>query len=150
MKRARILELRTLGLTLDKIGEQVGLAKSNVSKHLNAALDELAVQHVDQTKRLRALAYQRLEKLLAKAMLLGAGGNLKAMREAQRLIMAQARLLGLDAPVKHAHTDPTGDYERPPGTWTLPGRPDASIEEWQANAEAVWAAQQARESQTPD
>lgn len=149
--RVEILALRTLGLTLEQIGDKVGRSKGTVSKQLAKALDDLGEEQREGAQRLRALSFQRLERLLAKAMLLGAAGNLKAMREARSLIQAQARLMGFDAPIKHANTDPTGEHERlPPGTWTLPGRPDASIEEWQAEAERVWAAQQQRDATTPD
>ena len=144
--RGEILALRVLGRTIEQIAEAVQRAPSTVHAHLTNALDELNEEHRDKTERFRALAIARLEKLLARAMLLGSQGNLKAMHQAQRLIMAQARLMGTEAPIKHATTDPTGEHERaPPGTWTLPMRQDVSIQDWQAQAEQVWRDQQARD-----
>lgn len=146
--RGQILELRTLGRTIAQIAEQVQRSPSVVHGHLTKALEELDSEQHEQASRYRALAYNRLERLLAKAMLKGAAGDLKAIREATRLIQAQARLMGFEAPIKHATTDPSGEHERaPPGTWTLPMRPDVSIEDWQAQAEAVWAQQQQREAE---
>lgn len=144
----RILELRTLGQTLEQIGADpmVQRSKSNVKHALDKALDTMAVEHADQARRLKALAYNRLEKLLSKAMILGAGGNLKAMGAAMKLIMAQARVMGYDAPVKVAHTDPTGDHESiAPGTYVLPSRPHVTIEDWQAQADAIWQQQRERD-----
>lgn len=146
--RGQILELRTLGRTIAQIAEQVNRAPSVVHGHLTKALEELDHEQHEQASRHRALAYNRLERILAKAMLKAAAGDLKAMREATRIIQAQARLMGFEAPIKHASTDPSGEHERaPPGTWTLPMRPDVTIEDWQAQAEAVWAQQQKREAE---
>lgn len=143
--RAQVLDLRILGLSLDEIGARVGRSRSVVHTHLKNALAEIDGEQKDKATQYRALAYARLERLLKKAMLLGASGNLKAMHEAQRLIMGQARIMGFDAPIKHAQTDPTGDFERAPGAWTLPARPDATIEQWQAEAARVWEEQKRRE-----
>lgn len=143
--RAQVLDLRVLGLSLEEIGAKVGRSRSVVHTHLKNALAEQDEETQGKAQHYKALAYARLERLLKRAMLLGASGNLKAMHEAQRLIMSQARIMGFDAPIKHATTDPTGDFERAPGTWTLPARPDTSIEAWQAEAAAVWEAQRKRE-----
>lgn len=143
--RGQILELRTLGQTIEQIAQKVGRAPSVVHGHLKHALEELDAEHHDKAAKLRSLAYNRLERLLSKAMLKGAAGDLKAMREAQRLIMAQARLMGFDAPIKHASTNPDGNEPAAPGTWTLPMRPTVTIQDWQAQAEVAWQAQQLRE-----
>lgn len=145
--RAQILELRTLGRTIQQIAEAVHRAPSVVHTHLKHALEELDAEQQDKATKLRALAYNRLERILAKVILKAAAGDLKAAREATRLIQAQARLMGFDAPIKTASTDPTGEFSAPPGTWTLPARPDATIEQWQQAAEAVWLAQQQREAE---
>ncbi len=147
IRDARILELRVLGQTLEQIGGDalVQLAKSNVKKHLDRLLKRMAEDQGEQAQRLKALAYARLERLLAKAMLLGCSGNLKAMLQAQRLIMSQAQLMGYASPVKVAATDPTGEFASvPPGTYVLPSRPDATIEDWSGEARKVWEAQQQR------
>lgn len=146
--RLQILDLRTLGRTIEQIAEAVGRSKSVVHGHLQHALEELDGDQREQASKYRALAYARLERLLAKAMLKGANGDLKAMREATRLIQAQARLMGFDAPVKLANTDPTGEHERAaPGTYVLPMAPNVTIEQWQAEAEAIWQQQQKRDAE---
>ena len=148
--RARVLELRIEGKTLEEIGAVVKRSRSVVHTHLKNALAEVDQDQQGKAVQYKALAYARLERLLAKVMTMGTGGDLKAIHEAQRLIMAQARIMGFDAPIKHATTDPSGEFERAPGTYTLPARPDATIEQWQAEAARVWEDQKKREQQAAD
>ena len=148
--RAQILELRTLGRTIPQIAEQVGRAVSTVHEHLTRALEELNAEQQEKAGQLQSLAYNRLERMLARAMLKAVTGDLKAMREATRLIQAQARLMGWGMPAaRNPETgEPFGDTTgAPPGHWTLPMRPNTSIEAWAQEAEAAWQAQQAREAE---
>lgn len=73
--RSQILELRTLGRTLSEISQAVGRSISVVHGHLTNALRELDEEQHEQASRYRALSYNRLERLLAKAMLKGAGAT---------------------------------------------------------------------------
>lgn len=149
--RTQILELRTLGRTIAQIAEAVNRAPSVVHTHLKHALEELTAEQTEQAAKMQALAYNRLERMLAKAMLKAAGGDLKAMREATRLIQAQARLMGWGMPA--ARNPETGEgfgvdgASAPPGHWTLPMRPTVTIEDWQRQAEAAWQEQQKREAE---
>lgn len=63
------------------------------------------------------------------------------LKRALDIIKVRARLLGLEAPVKHAHTDPTGEEERAvPVAFPVP--PQLDPEAWQAfAAKAAKAAQ---------
>ena len=150
--RAQILELRTLGRTIPQIAEQVGRAASTVHEHLTRALEELNAEQQEKAGQLQSLAYNRLERMLARAMLKAVTGDLKAMREATRLIQAQARLMGWGLPP--ARNPETGEgfgvdgAGAPPGHWTLPMRPTTTIEAWAQEAEAAWQAQQAREAES--
>lgn len=151
--RSQILELRTLGLTLEQIAQRVNRAKSVVHTHLQNALGELDQEQREASDKLRALAYARLEKILARAMLGAVKGDVKCMREAQRLIAAQQRLMGWGtlAKVNPETGEPLGDGTGlPPGHWTLPMRPAVSIEQWQAEAEKSWQDQLKREAQAND
>lgn len=63
------------------------------------------------------------------------------LKRALDIIKTRSRLLGLEAPVKHAHTDPTGEEERAvPVAFPVP--PQLDPEAWQAfAAKAAKAAQ---------
>ncbi len=147
--RTQILELRTLGRTIAQIAEAVNRSPSVVHTHLKHALEELDAEQREQADRLRSLAYARLEKVLARVMLKALQGDLKAVREVARLIASQQRLMGWGVvPTRNPETgEPLGDGTgAPPGHWTLPMRPTTSIEDWQAEAEKAWQAQQEREN----
>lgn len=146
--RGEILAYRTIGLTLDEIAQRVNRSKSVVHTHLQNALQELDEEQKEASDRLRALAYARLEKVLARAMLGALKGDVKCMREVQRLIGQQGRLMGWMLPPKvNPETGvPLGEGSDgvAPGQWTLPMRPDVDLTAWQAQAEVVWQEQQKR------
>lgn len=150
--RSEVLAYRTLGLTLDEIATRVNRSKSVVHTHLQNALQELDDEQREASDRLRALAFARLEKVLSRAMLGALKGDVKCMREVQRLIGQQARLMGwtLPAKVNPETGEPLGEGVDVggPGRWTLPMRPTVDLGEWQAQAEKAWQEQQARANQT--
>lgn len=135
-----------------EIAETLQLSKSTVHSHVTRALRDLAKADLDRTGQYRALATQRYEGVL-KALWPHATGSLsittvrttkdgdtitttvpaidvKAAREVRQLITAMARLLGLEAPIKIAHTDPTGEIERSPHDWIMPVPPERDPHEW--------------------
>lgn len=52
------------------------------------------------------------------------------LRRALNIIALRGRLLGLEAPIKHAHTNPEGTEERPPGSYVFPVAPGVTVDEW--------------------
>lgn len=160
-RRRECLELRTRGLSMAAIGEKLGLAKSTVHKHVRKALDDLAEKDSETTARYRALNLQRLESVMAALWVHATGGvvqtkrrthrdgsvtettmnvlDVKAAREVRQLITAMNKLLGLEAPIKIAHTDPTGDQERSPHDWYMPLPADMDPQEWAASMQKMMA-----------
>jgi hypothetical protein len=132
-RRRQCMALRVGGASIAEIGRALNLSKSTVHGHVNRALAELAKADHEQTARYRALSMQRLDGLL-KAIWVKAtnGADAKLVREARFIVMAQARLLGLEAPVKVAHTDPTGEHERRPQDWIMPMPTEQDPHEWAA------------------
>lgn len=151
-RRRQVMALRVQGHSIAEIAEALDLSKSTVHGHIRKALDELAKADVDRTAAYRALQTQRYEALL-KALWPHATGQIevqkvrvgkdgttetttftaidvKAAREARQLVTAMARLLGLEAPIKITHTDPTGDIERSPHDWIMPVPPERDPHEW--------------------
>ena len=138
-RRRECLALRVGGASIAEIGHALNLSKSTVHGHVKRALDDLAKADLDATARYRALNMQRLDKLLMAVWTSATSGkpDAKIVREARQLIMAQARLLGLEAPVKHAYTDPTGEHERRPQDWIQPILPERDPHEWAAETQAM-------------
>jgi AcrR family transcriptional regulator len=144
-RRREVLALRIGGASMAEIGRLLNLSKSTVHSHITKALDELAKADLQQTARFRSLNLQRLEQLLMAVWTPATSGkpDLKAVREARFLVVAMTRLLGLEAPIKIAHTDPTGEHERSPADWIQPVPPERDIHEWAAETQAMLKAREA-------
>lgn len=65
------------------------------------------------------------------------------LKRALDIIRTRARLLGLEAPVKHAATDPTGEEERTPVAFPVPPALDPA--QWQAFAAKAMAQGEAKD-----
>ena len=164
-RRRQVMALRVQGHSIAEIGEALHLSKSTVHGHIKRALDELAKADVDRTAAYRALQTQRFEAIL-KALWPHATGqvqvrsvtttkdgtvtehvttaiDVKAAREARQVVTAMSRLLGLEAPIKIAHTDPTGDVERSPADWIMPMPPERDPHQWAAETSKMLASREA-------
>lgn len=131
-----------------EIANALNLSKSTVHGHIKRALDDLAKQDLDATGRYRALSMQRLDKLLMAAWPAATSGkDMKATREARAIIVAQGKLLGLEAPSKVAYTDPTGAIERSPADWMMPMPPERNAHEWAAETASMLAEREAKADQ---
>lgn len=143
-RRRECLALRVGGASIGEIAQALNLSKSTVHGHVKRALTDLAKADQDATARYRALNLQRLDKLLMAIWPSATTGkDIKATREARNLVVAQGKLLGLEAPVKIAHTDPTGEIERSPADWIMPMPPERDPHEWAAETRAMLQSREA-------
>lgn len=85
---------------------------------------------------MRGLTPKQLDKALLELPPAGVPHPMAAKRVLE-CIVARSRLLGLEAPVKHAHTNPDGSEERPPGTYVFPVPPGTTLADWQKLAAAA-------------
>ena len=109
-KRARVLELRKLGFTLAEIGAQLGkISAQRVHKILMEELERLAMLTLGNADALRRLELERLEIASIPVVAKLKKGDLKAAAVWIRLSESRRKLLGLDAPIKVAPTDPNGN-----------------------------------------
>ncbi len=103
------IALRKAGYTLAEIGAAMGVTKERIWFVIDSAMQE----YRDDIKRgldeLRAIEIARLDRMLQAVWKAAAGGDLQSVDRVLRISERRARLLGLDAPVKIAQTDPTGD-----------------------------------------
>lgn len=132
-----VMQLRVAGASMPEIARQLNLSVSTVHSHISKALDALAKADQAQTARLRAMSMQRLDRLLMACWTKATAGDMKAVREARFLVIAQGKLLGLEAPVKIAHTDPTGEIERSPQDWIMPVPPEMDPQAWATSTQAM-------------
>lgn len=100
----KALDLRISGLTVVQIGEHLGISTSLASKILAQAMEHAQKRFQESAEQLTQIQLQRLEKLYRAiepaALKSGHSGQPRAAEVAMKLLERQAKLLGLDAPVK--------------------------------------------------
>ena len=108
-KRRRALELRKAGASYEQIAESLGYrSKSGAHDAVTGALRDMLREPAEQV---RTLELSRLDDILMSIWTRVRAGEVAAIDRALRLAERRARLLGLDAPVKVAPTDPSGEVE---------------------------------------
>lgn len=128
-RRRQAVELRRTGASYAQIGTALGITRGRAHKAVMEALEEVAQETRDETERLKALELERLDRLQYGIWRAAQNGNLGAVDRALKIMARRAALLGLDAPQKHAATDPTGNEEREPGVVLIP-QGYADVDEW--------------------
>lgn len=168
-RRKEVMSLRIQGRSIGDIADQLQLSKSTVHGHIKRALEDAVKADLDSTARYRQLNLQRFEALLSALWPHATGGQVvtrkrthkdgsvtettintldtKAAREARQLLIAMNRLLGLEAPLKIAHTDPSGEQERSPADWIMPVPPEMDPHEWAQQTQKMLADRAAKADQ---
>lgn len=108
-RRRQILELRRGGMTLDLIGQAMGISRQRVHAILKSELARTAAENAADAEELRALEVERLDCLLYGIWERAQSGELEAVDRALKIAHRRAALLGLDRPTKIAPTTPEGD-----------------------------------------
>ena len=105
-RRVKALELRKLGFTYRRIGEQLGVTESAAHKMVTTSLRELNEKSAENAEELRRLELERLDEwLLRIAQEIKDGKALGAIDRGIRIQARRAKLLGLDAPTKVEMSD---------------------------------------------
>jgi predicted transcriptional regulator len=126
-RRNRVLELRAAGLTEQQIGEKLGMTQGAVSKIINKALRAWAENEGRNVEMVRAQKLFELDQLKKAIWARALQGELAAVREATKIIQAQSKISGADAPVRvERHTTveldvDTREIERMEDAWLHSG-----------------------------
>ena len=108
-KKRKALELRKAGASYEQIAEMLGYrSKSGAYKAVSLALRDLLREPADSVRKLEL---SRLDDMLMGIWPRVRSGDVLAIDRALKLAERRAKLLGLDAPVKVAPTDPSGEKE---------------------------------------
>jgi predicted transcriptional regulator len=99
-RRNRVLELRAAGLTEQQIADQLGMTQGAVSKIINKALRSWAEADGMNIEMVRAQKLFELDQLKKAIWARALQGELAAVREATKIIQAQSKISGADAPVR--------------------------------------------------
>ncbi|WP_422473334.1 hypothetical protein [Endozoicomonas sp. ALB032] len=107
--KRKSLELRTLGLSYQQIGDQLSVSKTAAYKAVKNALQEIQEETRQLAKLNKTLDLQRLDWIIREAMKLALKGDLQAMDRIMKAIDQRAKIYGFEAPQKIAHTTPDGE-----------------------------------------
>jgi hypothetical protein len=104
--QARALELRTQGLTLQAIADQIGVSKARAYQYVSEGLAELNETCAVQAEELRRLTVEQLDQLLAAHMPAAINGDTKAAGVVLRALDSRAKLYGLIRPLVSQPVNP--------------------------------------------
>lgn len=107
----KALELRRAGLGYVDIGSKLGIGKSQAHRLVKAALAECVEAVTAEATQLKAEELSRLDGMLTGIWADARKGHLGAIEKVLKIMERRAKLLGLDAPTKHAVG---GDPDAPP------------------------------------
>lgn len=100
--QAQVLALRRAGMPFSQIAIKVGISKSSAHQLVQEGLEDARKQIASSVDELRAEEISRLDGMLAKAYPIAAKGDLQAIDRVLKIGERRAKLLGLDAPARHA------------------------------------------------
>ena len=95
-RRAKAVELRTAGLTYDRIAVELGY--TNRGTVYRVVAEALRVQTLEAVGELRSLEVERLNSLQVAMWQKAMDGDVPSAMAVVRCIMSRCRLLGLDGP----------------------------------------------------
>jgi hypothetical protein len=98
-RKAKAVEMRKLGFTYQKIGDELGVTLSAAHKMVTTALQELNEKAAESASEVRRLELERLDEWLVRvAKVVQSGDTLSAIDRGLKIQARRAKLLGLDAP----------------------------------------------------
>lgn len=140
-RRRVAFELRKAGATYEEIGKSLGITRQSAYGLVSKVLEQLQTQTAEDAAAVKEMELQRLDAMFKGLWPAASKGNPQSVEKALKVMERRSKLLGLDAPTKHAHTDPSGEEERAyPVAFPVP--PSLDPEAWQA-----FAAKAAKEAQ---
>lgn len=107
-RERQALALRKAGVTFTGIASELGVSRAAAHNAVMRGLKRLAEEGHADAKELRALEEARLDVAMVAIAPEVKKGNLAAIDRWVRISERRARLRGLDAPMKHAPTNPEG------------------------------------------
>lgn len=94
----KALELRRAGVTYPEIGQQLGINPGTAHRYVFAALARTQQEPADEVRKIEVDRLDRMQRAYWPGVL---RGDEKAGQLMLRIQERRAKLLGLDAPVKH-------------------------------------------------
>jgi hypothetical protein len=96
VRKAKVLELKLLGLTTQEIATEIGVTRQHAWRLLDGVLEETKAEYTDRADEYRAIQAARIEEDIRRLRPLAHEGDSAAQRTVVRLYERQAKLLNLD------------------------------------------------------
>jgi len=106
--RSRAVELRKLGMSYQEIGKQLGISAQAAHKTVQKAMTEVKARQEDDAKIAKTLELEKLDNVEMRLWTESKTAAVPAFNTMLKVFERRARLMGLDAPVKHASTNIEG------------------------------------------
>ena len=139
-RRAKAINLRLAGLTYEEIAAECGWNSRQAAQV--AIRDSIMAVAGEPSKELLALHIGRLDKMFGLQYARAVAGDLDAVNGCLKIMERQARLMGMDAPVK---TDNKTELSATGGVLVVPGIMDEAS--WLVKAKESQTALAAKEAQ---
>ncbi|MEO1082405.1 MAG: hypothetical protein AAFY29_22815 [Pseudomonadota bacterium] len=107
--RAEAVRLRKRGKTYQFIADELGITKQSAHAAVQKAMKEIRTRRMEDTETLLTLELERLDMLLDALWDKAMNGQHMPIDRILKIMERRARLLGIDAPLKVAPTNPEGD-----------------------------------------
>lgn len=96
MLRAKAVQLRLAGFTMEEIGKQIGRSKAQVCQYLKKTMAEYARETEESVMELKRVEDARIERMIRGLWPKAIQGHMGAVDRIIKLIERQSRLHGLD------------------------------------------------------
>lgn len=100
-QKKRALSLRSMGLSYEEIGNELGISPSLAYKWVTEELDKIQSEYPEDVQNVRLLEAGRLDSALHAIWPRVLSGDLNAVDAFLKIGARRAKLLGLDAPQRH-------------------------------------------------
>jgi hypothetical protein len=112
VRRKEAVDFRLQGMTYREIALELGVTPTRARQLVAEALAAIEKDTAESAEELRRLELDRLDQLQCGLWEEAAGGNLKAVGAALKIMERRARLVGLDAPARTANTHGYADIDQ--------------------------------------
>lgn len=107
--RAKAVEFRKMGMSYEAIGKQLGISAPAVHKAVLNAMRGVKVKQDKDAEIIKVMEYENLDRLQLAAWPGAMKGNHLLIDKVLKIMERRAKMMGLDAPEKHANTDSQGN-----------------------------------------
>jgi len=108
-RRIDVLNARKTGATYNEIATQFEISPTRAYQMVREELEKLTAERTELREEVMQIEMERLDGLFSKAWEKAMAGDLRAIDACLKVMDRRAKMLGIDAPIKVAPTDVSGE-----------------------------------------